>query len=87
MAYDPKCHEIAVRFLDDEPDFLNNVNIARIAQRVQDAIEDEIDCIKQDAEDARNATKEEYDEDHDPRFNSRHRDEWRFEAEQARRLK
>jgi len=63
MSYDTKCHEIAEWFMDDEPKALQTpANIARIAQRVQDVIEDEIECIKQDADEAIEAATYDYDE-------------------------
>lgn len=87
MSYDTKCHEIAEFFMLDEAMALQTpANLARIAQRVQDCIEDEIECIKQDADDAAAAAKDDYDEDDDPRF-GKHRDEWRHEAAEAQRLK
>lgn len=46
MPYDTHCHDIAEWFMIDEPIALHTpANIARIAQRVQDSIEDEIECI------------------------------------------
>lgn len=40
--YDRKCLEIAEDFLDDEPALKTPENAAKIAQAVQDAIEDGI---------------------------------------------
>ena len=51
--------DIASAFLLDEPNPLQTVkNAERIAQRVQDCIEDEIECIKQDADEALEAAKD-----------------------------
>ena len=51
--YDSTCSALAEWFLSDEPKELRTpANIARIAQRIQDNIEDEILCIKQDADDS-----------------------------------
>jgi len=85
--FDPHCYELAESFLCEEPEELQTEqNKARIAQRIQDCIEDEIECIKQDLDDAREAAKDEYNENDDPRF-GKHRDEWRHEAAEAQRLK
>jgi len=79
MSYDAKCYELAEWFLDDEHSKLQtDANKARIAQRVQDVIEDEIECIKQDADAGA-------EEDVQPGY--RDRDEWRHEAVEAQRLK
>jgi len=49
--YDIKCHELAEAFLSDEPEPMQTAkNIARLAQTIQTAIEDEIESIRQDAE-------------------------------------
>jgi hypothetical protein len=59
MSYDPKCYDLAEAFLEDEDDKLNTAaNIDRIAQRIQDNIEDEILRIRQDADYAIEAAKD-----------------------------
>ena len=61
MSYDQKCYDLAEYFMDDEPLKLQtDKNKARIAERVQDCIEDEILCIKQDADSAIEAAKDAY---------------------------
>lgn len=63
MSFDPGCYRLAEAFLSDERKvFRTEANINRIAQRMQDVIEDEILCIKQDAEYAQ--IREEWN-DHD----------------------
>ncbi len=59
MSYDAESYRIAELFLMDEPlPLRTHKNTARIAQRVQDNIEDEILCIKQDADDLVEANKD-----------------------------
>ena len=78
MSYDAKCYELAEWFLDDEPLALQTeANKARIAQVVQDYLENEITCIKQDMD----SGAEEDD------CSGKDRDEWRHEAIEAQRLK
>ena len=58
MSYDTHCHDLAVLFLSEEPKELQTpANIARVAQRIQDNLEDEIECIKQDLDAAREAER------------------------------
>ena len=40
MAYDSRCHDIAEAFLEDEPAMKSARNVRRLAQCVQDSIED-----------------------------------------------
>jgi hypothetical protein len=47
MTYDEKCYELAQMFLEDEGEPLNTKEVAhRLAQCIQDAIENEIEWMK-----------------------------------------
>jgi hypothetical protein len=41
-GFDEKCYELAKEFLSDDPDLNNEVNRDKLAQSIQDTIEDEI---------------------------------------------
>jgi hypothetical protein len=50
--YDPKCHDLATEFLAEErPALRTDAHVQRLAQVIQDAIEDEIEAMR-DASDA-----------------------------------
>jgi hypothetical protein len=42
MGYDQKCYDLAEAFLDDTPEINTTANTERLAQLIQDTIEDEI---------------------------------------------
>jgi ribonucleotide reductase beta subunit family protein with ferritin-like domain len=46
MSYDPKVYELAQLFLEDEPELNSKEAAHRLAQCIQDAIENEIDWMK-----------------------------------------
>jgi hypothetical protein len=75
MAFDAKCYELAVDFLDDAPGRVTEKIRERLAQTIQDAIEEFL-------QDADNFPPPE------PMFDSgRDRDEWKHEAAEWKRLK
>ena len=40
MSYDPKCYDLAAAFLEDEPELATEKNKCKLAQHIQDTIED-----------------------------------------------
>jgi hypothetical protein len=50
MAYDEKCHELAEAFLEDEAHLRTDKRTARLAQIIQDTIEDFIEAENRDYE-------------------------------------
>lgn len=71
MSYDPKCHELAEYFLDDDPKPAT-ANANELAQLIQDTIEDYLHVPEPEATEI---------------LYAKYRDEWKHEAAEQQRLK
>ncbi len=49
MSYDPQCLALAMTFLEDHPDLQSPKCARQLAQVIQDAIEEEIAIMTEDA--------------------------------------
>lgn len=87
MSYDTKCYDLANEMLDvKEYPFTTTNHVRKLAQGIQDYIEDFLGDLEYDRRQELEASKDEaIDRKMDERWSDR--DEWKHEAAEQQRLK